>query len=366
MPRCHSLSSVRRRSSRSRSTSHRVARLAAPLIVLLLLLLGCSSQGPAPANTPVPKPTDQSAAADTEGFVTPRRMPEGKGSGQPDQVFPRTVRHFQGQTTLPAEPRRVVVISTGQADAMLTLGVVPVGSTAGDGAELVPHYLFDAQPQQRERLEAITDVGSRVAPNLEAIATLNPDLILMNSAGKDAAALYADLSSVAPTVATQGTGLYWKQDFLLLADALGRTDQARRWLDDFQQRAKSFGDGVVGDPTISLLRKNGDRTRVFGIASFAGSVLEDAGLRRPEAQSFTDKTSRDISAEELNLADADWILHGVQGGNQGQLTGLPLWPNLQAVKENHAVAVDDDAFYLNVGPTAATLVLDALRGSLGG
>lgn len=41
------------------------------------------------------------------------------------------------------------MISTGQADASLSLGVVPAGSTRGDGADLVPPYLSAAYPEFR-------------------------------------------------------------------------------------------------------------------------------------------------------------------------------------------------------------------------
>ena len=55
-----------------------------------------------------------------------------------------------------------------------------------------------------------------------------PDLILVNKAGKgDSAALYKSLSAIAPTVVTEGTGVNWKSDFLLLADALGKRDGER-------------------------------------------------------------------------------------------------------------------------------------------
>ncbi|MEG8037760.1 ABC transporter substrate-binding protein [Sphingomonas sp. LR61] len=129
--------------------------------------------------------------------MTPRTMPVGKGSTQDDGVFPRSVEHFQGTTELAAEPKRIVVISTGQADALLTLGVVPVGSTSGDGADLVPQYLQDAFPKQDDAIADVVDVGSRLDPDVETIASLKPDLILMNNAGKDAAALYKTLDAVA-------------------------------------------------------------------------------------------------------------------------------------------------------------------------
>jgi iron complex transport system substrate-binding protein len=331
--------------------STRRASLAAVLLAALALT-GCSAATPAAT---APSTVD----AHPIEYVTPRTMPEGKGSGAADGVFPRTVVHFAGETVIDRAPEKVVVISTGQADA------VPTGSTSGDGADMIPPYLYDAFADEKNALDAVTYVGSRFEPDVETIANLAPDLILMSSSGKDATALYASLSAIAPTVVTQGTGLYWKQDFLLLADSIGKTGQAAQWLDDYQDDAQAFGATVEGAPTVSFLRKNADRTRVFGVASFSGSVAEDAGLPRPESQQFTDDTSVDISSEQLDQADGDWIFYGVQGGDDSQLTSLPLWPTLKAVDDEQAVAVDDDVFYLNVGPTAARGVLSQLKTSLG-
>ncbi|MCA1219435.1 ABC transporter substrate-binding protein [Streptomyces sp. 8L] len=288
------------------------------------------------------------------------------GSGARDGVFPRTVKHFEGPTVLKAAPKRVVVISTGEADALLTLGIVPAGSTRGDGADLIPAYLKRDFPQDAKQLASVADVGSRFAPSLEAIANIKPDLILMNTAGKDAKSLYTSLSALAPTVATQGTGLYWKQDFLLLADAVGKTQQAQRFLDSFHADAAALGKQLGKPATVSFLRKNGSKLRVFGVPSFTGSIAEDAGLERPESQQF-DKTSENISSEQLDRADADWLFYGVQGGSAkaSPLLNAPLWPTLQAVSKKTAVAVDDDVFYLNTGPTAARDVLSVLKEHLG-
>lgn len=336
------------------------------MIGTLALLTACSS---GTAGTPTGSPASTataaaSSASDTPGYTIPRKMPAGKGSDAADGVFPRTVVHFQGETTLATEPRKVVVISTGQADVLLTLGLVPAGSTSGDGADMIPPYLYQAFPKLKSQLDKVTYVGSRFAPDLETIANIKPDLIVMNNAGKDAAALYTSLTALAPTVATQGTGLYWKQDFLLLADAVGKRQQAEKWLDTYHADAEAFGAKVSAKPTVSFLRKNGDRMRVFGLASFSGSVAEDSGLARPESQRFTNETSVDISSEQLGQADADWIFYGVQGGKLTEITEQSLWGTLKAVAAGHAVAVDDDIFYLNVGPTAARGILSALQDAL--
>ncbi|MFD5114107.1 ABC transporter substrate-binding protein [Streptomyces sp. NPDC058391] len=338
-----------------------LTRLISGVVVAgALSLSGCSanstvSSGGGPAEAP--------SAASTH--TAPRSVPKGMGSGKPDGEFPRTVSHFEGRTTIKAEPRKVVVISTGQADALLTLGTVPAGSTRGDGADLVPQYLMDDFPEDAAQLAKVADVGSRVDPDLETIANIEPDLILMNTAGKNAKSLYTALSALAPTVATQGTGLYWKQDFLLVADGLGRTGQAQEFLDSFHADAAQLGTSLDKPVTVSFLRLNGDRLRVFGVPSFTGSIAEDAGLGRPESQRF-DETSQDISNEQLDRADADWLFYGVQGSaaKASALTGAPLWPTLSAVAGKTAIPVDDDVFYLNTGPTAARDVLAVLKKDL--
>ncbi|PPF90199.1 iron-siderophore ABC transporter substrate-binding protein [Clavibacter michiganensis] len=347
-----------------RPTRRRLAGVALAATVLVALA-GCA----APAASTGTGSASGSAGTDADaagtGYTTPRTMPDGKGSGQPDGVFPRTVVHFAGTTTIPAAPQRVAVISTGQADSLLTLGIVPVASTAADGAAVVPDYLTRAFPEDADALAAVAPLGDRISPDIESVAAAKPDLILMNVTGKDAASLYASLSAIAPTVATQGTGLYWKQDLLLLADAVGRTQQAASWLDSYQSDAAAFGASLADRPTVSFLRSSADRIRVFGVASFAGSVAEDAGLPRPEEQDFTDETSRDISEEQIDLAEGDHVFAGVQGGDDTALTGLPLWPTLQAVEDDAVTFVDDDVFYLNTGPTAARSVLEAMRSALG-
>ncbi|GAA1149020.1 iron-siderophore ABC transporter substrate-binding protein [Streptomyces hebeiensis] len=323
-----------------------------------LLLSGCSttpsaSSAAAADDGPAPRPTTHTA---------PRALPKGMGSGEPDGAFPRTVKHFEGSTTIPSAPRKVVVISTGQADALLTLGTVPAGSTRGDGADIIPKYLVKDFPEDAGRLAKVTDVGSRVDPDLETIGNLKPDLILMNTAGKNAKGLYDSLSALAPTVATQGTGLYWKQDFLLVADGLGKSEKAQSVLDAYHAEAEKLRASLKEPVTVSFLRLNGDRLRVFGVPSFTGGIAEDAGLARPKSQRF-DKTSRNISNEQLDLADADWLFYGVQGndGKAARLTEAPLWPTLSAVAGKTAVAVDDDTFFLNTGPTAARDVLGVLE-----
>ncbi|OZD00940.1 iron-siderophore ABC transporter substrate-binding protein [Rhodococcus sp. 06-235-1A] len=324
---------------------------------------GTAEQTAAPSTSTASATPD--AATDAPG---PTGIPDGMGSGAADGVFPRTVGHFGGSTEIPAEPKKIVVIATGQLDAALTLGVVPTGVAYGDGAELVPDYISFSFPQYADQMTQFVNVGNRQDVDIEAIAAIEPDLILANKTGSED--IYSTLSTIAPTVLTEGTGVNWKQDFLLLADALGRTEQAQTFVDTFTSDAAALGDSVGGSsgaPTVSFVRFTADRARVFGIPSFAGYIAWDAGLARPDSQQF-DKTSQDFSEEEIQLANADWVFVSSQDAgadsSAASYTTNPLWTGMSAATENHIVRVDDDPWYLNAGPTAATIVLDGLKSAL--
>ncbi|MGC3985679.1 MAG: ABC transporter substrate-binding protein [Pseudorhodoferax sp.] len=292
------------------------------------------------------------------GHASPRALKPGMGSDAADGVFPRRVQHHLGATTVLRAPRRVVVLSTGQIDAALALGVVPAGAARNDVGNLFAPYLARAHAPLQAQMARTLDLGGRAAPDLEAIAALQPDLILVNRAilRPEIHRLYM---RIAPTVVTQGNGLNWKVDFLLLADALGRRQQAQAWLDGFHAEAAAHAARlrVRAAPTVSFLQSNGARIRVMGTGSFAGGIAEDMGLARPASQRFP-RNSQDLSAEMLDLADADWLFHASRGKG---LERSPLWPRLGAVRAHRAVEVDLDAFYLNAGPTAARTVLATLQ-----
>ncbi|SDN80719.1 iron complex transport system substrate-binding protein [Klenkia soli] len=318
---------------------------AVSAVLGLLVLAGCAA----------PTTEDAAASAAPASGVAPDALPDGFGSTAADGVFPRDVVHFGGTTTIPAAPERVVVISTGQLDDVLSLGVVPVGATQASGAGLVPDYLTAAFPDAD--LSGLTSVGLRLEPDLEAIAALRPDLVLVNSVGAETVG--AALAGIAPTVVTEGTGVNWQQDLLLVAAALGRTADAEQLLGGLLGDAAQVGAQFAG-ATVSVVRIGSDRTRIWGVGSFVGSLLAAADVARPADQQFTG-TSQDLSDEELQRAGGDRLFYGVQAGAE-QATALssPLWTGLPAVADGTAVQVDDEAWFLNAGPAAARVVLDQL------
>ncbi|MEU1475486.1 iron-siderophore ABC transporter substrate-binding protein [Streptomyces sp. NPDC005760] len=344
-----------------------VRAVLAPIVVGGLLA-GCSSSDTGgTARKAERNPVLGASEGSSEGpSAAPGTLADGMGSDQDtDGTFPRTVTHFKGRTTVEAAPKRIAVLSTGQLDDLLSLGIVPTATTRAGNAGLVPGYLADAFPAYKKQLADMTDAGTRQAPNLETLAADKPDLILANDSLGD---LYPKLSKIAPTVITAGNGINWKRDLLLVGDAVGKGEAARKLLDGIGADAKEKGAGIEGDPAVSMVRFTPDRTRMFGVSSFTGSIAVDMGLSRPKSQQFK-AISEDIGAESIDTADGDWIFYSVQGDpsktDAASVVAGPLWKSMKAVAAGHAVKVDDDPWYLNAGPTAARLVISELAENLG-
>lgn len=320
--------------------------------LVLALVAGCA--GATDAGSAGPGNTD--VATGGRLFSTADEATAKLGADAAPGVFPRTITHARGTTWLEQKPQRVVVLDTGEIDAVLALGIVPVGTATPNGT--VPSYL---QPQ----LQGSTNVGSLDGLRLEAIAALQPDLILGSQLRVDE--LYDQLSAIAPTVLSIRPGFPWKENLLLAGAALGEETKATELLNDYQRRADAIRSRFPQPPTISLLRFMPERIRLYGNLSMIGVVLKDVGLPRPANQNI-EELAAEISPERISEADADWIFYSSygpkEGTAEGSVIGGELWNRLGAVQRGTARPVDDEVWFLGLGPIGASRVLDDLQAFL--
>jgi iron complex transport system substrate-binding protein len=273
----------------------------------------------------------------------------------------RTVEHALGTTEIEGTPERVVVLDTGELDAVLALGVTPVGAVRTDVSDALPAYIEDAGADPAE----IANVGTIAEPDLEAIAALEPDLILSNAVRHTD--VYEQLSAIAPTVFAEAIGETWKDNLRLAGEALALEDEAEELLAEHEARAAEVG-ALYGDPgaiEVSMVRfLDGSAVRLYGEGSFIGAVLADVGFARPELQR-TPETFVEVGLEEIGRADGDLLFSAAYGEDgqaaAAQVTGGGLWQGLSAVQQGRAVEVDDDRWFLAIGPLGASLVLDDLE-----
>ncbi len=129
-----------------------------------------------------------------------------------------TISHVYGETVIPAQPKRIVIWGTNSQDAVLQLGIVPVG---------IPFFSYGGGdngilPWDEEAIAALGGEPPTILPNggelpIEQIAALQPDLILAHFSGITQEE-YDTLSQIAPVVAypKEAWGTSW-QDVILIA-----------------------------------------------------------------------------------------------------------------------------------------------------
>lgn len=271
-----------------------------------------------------------------------------------------TIEHAMGSTTIEGEPQRIVALDSSLADATLMLGKDLVGIATYRGYDTaLPDYLGEDREQGAE----VVSVGDIAAPSLEKIAALKPDLIVSIKVRHEA--LYDQLSKIAPTIMPETSAYLFKENLLMLGEAVGQEQKAAEEIAEYEETAKAVGDAIndkAGNPTISVVRFLDGPTRLYTRGTYSGVVLKDAGLARPAVQD-TDDFAIDISEEKIADADADKVFvttyedeEGVAVKTKAAFARNPLWkPIAPKVTE-----VSDTTWMTAVSLQGAYYILDDL------
>ncbi|WP_202080853.1 ABC transporter substrate-binding protein [Caldalkalibacillus salinus] len=272
----------------------------------------------------------------------------------------RVVEHAMGETEVPTEPKRVVILTNEGTEALLAMGVTPVGavrSWTGD-----PWY-----EHIEEQMEGVQDVGLESQVNIEAIAALQPDLIIGNKMRQEN--IYSQLSELAPTVFSDRLRGDWKINFELYADALNKVEKGNEVLNEFDQRIETLREQAADqlDTEISIVRFMAGQSRIYYNDTFSGIILDQIGFARPEAQD-KDEFADEVTKERIPEMEGDVLFYFTYETGEGEATSTeeewtsdPLWQNLEVVQEGNVHKVSDTIWNTAGGVLAANLLLDDLN-----
>jgi iron complex transport system substrate-binding protein len=335
----------------TREKSKRFGLWAIAAIVLVLLATGCGSKANDGGASESPAAGGSSQAASKSPAAS-----ESPADGQT-----RLVKHAMGETEVPASPQRVVVLTNEGTEALLALGVKPVGavkSWTGD-----PWY-----DHIKDKMEGVTVVGDESQPNLELIASLKPDLIIGNKMRQEK--IYSQLSAIAPTIESETLRGEWKNNFKLYAEAIGKKEEGDKLVADFDARIEDFK-SKAGDKlkeTVSVIRFMAGKVRVYNQDTFTGIIFNQIGIaRNPMTLNSKDAFAEEITKERLPETDSDRLFYFTYETGDGKATELekewtndPLWKSLRAVKNGKVYRVDDATWNTAGGILAANKLLDDL------
>ncbi|AIK35753.1 periplasmic binding family protein [Bacillus pseudomycoides] len=274
------------------------------------------------------------------------------------------IKHAMGETTIKGIPKRVVVLTNEGAEALLAVGVTPVGSTKPRaGEEWYPHLA--------KELKDTKVVGTERDVNLEAIMKLKPDLIIGNKMRHEK--VYEQLKEIAPTVYSETLRGDWKENFTLYTKAVNKEKEGQKALDDYKKRIEAIkeklGDKIVSK--VSIIRFVPGDVRIYQKNSFSGVVLQDIGFKRPPLQDKDDFAIKGVTKEQIPNMDGDYLFYftsdkDANKNNEGntiakEWTEDPLFKQLQASKNNKVFEVDEVIWNTAGGIKAANLMLDDIE-----
>jgi iron complex transport system substrate-binding protein len=268
----------------------------------------------------------------------------------------REVEHAMGVTEVPEDPERVVVLTNEGTEALLALGVTPVGAANS----------WNGDPWWDHIAEAMGDampVGTESAVNLELVAALEPDLIIGNAQRHEE--IYPQLSTIAPTVLSQELRGDWKINFRLYAEALGLEERGEEVIAGYETAVEELSAalGPALEEEVSVIRFLPGQIRIYQLDSFSGVLLQDVGFQRPEIQNVEDFAIF-TGKESTPDMDGDRIFHFTYDTGDGEGDALaedvlsdPLWQSLSAVEAGRVHAVSDAIWNTAGGVLAARLML---------
>ncbi|MBN8182347.1 ABC transporter substrate-binding protein [Roseibium aggregatum] len=276
----------------------------------------------------------------------------------------RDVTDSMGTVTVPDAPKRIVVLTNEGTEALLALGVTPVGAANSWNGEPWWDHISDA-------MDGAEPVGKESAVNLELIAALEPDLILANKQRHEE--IYPQLTAIAPTVMSKELRGDWKINFRLYAEALGKEQEADAAIADYDASVADLRE-KLGDhlnEEVSVIRFVPGQIRIYQLDSFSGVLLKDIGFHRPANQNVEEFAIR-TGKESIPDMDGDRIFYFTYDTGDGKGTSLeeevladPLWQSLSAVKAGKVHQVSDAIWNTAGGILAAKLMLHDIAGIYG-
>ncbi len=282
---------------------------------------------------------------------------------------PVTVTDSRGKAvTLPAPGRKVVALEWGEAEMLVTLGVMPVGVADTKGyATWVTSAKLDA---------GVKDVGTRGEPSVDSIVALQPDLVVM-LAERDSP-LIGQLEKFVPVIVTKGSDATrnlerMREDFTMIAKAVGKTDQATKVLADFDKaiadgKAKIAAAGNAGKQfAVADGWKEGSTVsiRMFGQGALVSQTAIALGLKNAWNGSVDDVWGLGATDVEGLSSIKDTDLRFFYNASDGDdvfangLAGNAIWESMTFVKNKNLHKMPNGIWTFG-GPLSCTQHIDAI------
>ena len=288
-----------------------IHRLAGGLAAVLLLLASCGE----------PSTPDRSAAG------------SGDGVGVLAPAYPLTLSTPNGKVTIEQRPTRIVSLSPTATEMLFAIG-------AGD-------QVIAVDDQSNFPPEAPTTDLSGFEPNVEAIASYEPDLVVYATEPGDLAPSLESLGITTLLQPAAGTLRDVYREIIQLGLATGNVAEAKTLADRMKDEIASIADGIdPHGPRLTFYHELDDTYYSVTSSTFIGQLYSLVGLTNiADRARGAGGGYPQLSAEYIIDADPDLIfLADTKCCGQSALTVAKRagWDRIAAVERGHVILLDDD------------------------
>ncbi|WP_082234407.1 ABC transporter substrate-binding protein [Halobacillus massiliensis] len=298
---------------------------------------------------------------------------EEENSGK-EETRSVTIEDANGEKTIEGTPKRVVVLEWSYAEELQALGMEPVGvadlNSYGDWVDVGKPFS-----------DSVEDVGTRQEPNLEAIARLDPDLIIGVDFRHEA--IQEDLEGIAPTVmfapyseeSAENQFDSMLEEFNTIAKVVDKEQEADKAISNMEdtfeeQRARleeAGKDGMNYVMTQAFTAQNTPTLRLFTDNSMVANIMSELGMENDyesdqlEIYGYTETTVETLQ----NYQDTNFFYIVQDSDNifEDQLAGNPVWDGLDFVKQDRMYKMPGSTWTFG-GPLSAEVLAEQVVDSV--
>lgn len=287
-----------------------------------------------------------------------------------EAAFPVEIEHAYGTTMIEEQPERVVTLFDSNSDAVLALGVAPVGVSKVGYGNVEENGLLPWTNAAFEKLGVTPNVfDDTEETDYEAVNAAEPDLVLIPNSGVTEEE-YERLSQIAPTVpyAKIAYATTWEEEAEVTAKALGKEAEGAELIENTKAL---IAEKLAEHPELEgktaafcyIDPSNLSMVYIYMPLDPRAAFLEELGMKVPESitsMAGDGDFSVDLSAENIDLLnDVDVIVCYGDASLLGELQANELMSTVPAIA-NGAVATIGDDSDLYMGTYATVLSIPAV------
>lgn len=298
------------------------------------------------------------AACSTGSTSDDGDSPEATTSAEAD-AFPVTIDSTLGETTIEEEPTKVVTIDYTDADAALSLGVVPYAmqKVTWGGTEEGSTVWFDEALKEIDGAETPKTLDMTDGVPTDEIIAMEPDLVLGTSGALTKADFKKFTEAGIPVVGYPKAQWFtlWRETVTITGEALGRSDRAEEVIAETEESIEAAKQEYpqLDGAKVAYTYLNPADTSTIGFYNAEENrprLLAELGVVTPDIVKEVvpdDVFYQTISSERAADVDADALLTDVESEKEIKvITDDPLYSKIPAIADGHLHAEPDHAIAL--------------------